>query len=195
VSVLAAPLIATLNHLMNQAEWARARLLPHAGQVAELHLPLVTIRLVVGNTGFLAESSGNEAPDLILTVPAEAAVAAFSNTDSAMKHVRIAGNAEFGEALGFVLRHLDWDAEADLARLFGDIAAPRIHRSMVAVLDLQRDALQRTTDNLRDYLVLERPTLVASASLDQFTADLMALGDDLARLQKRIDKLEGGARS
>lgn len=188
--VLASVLITSLNHLLSQGEWARKLLLPHAGQVAELHLPLGMVRLLVANDGYLAECGASATPDLSLTVPSEAAIASLSGADAAMKHVRIAGNAEFGETLGFVLRHLEWDAEADLARLLGDIAAPRLHRVFKGILAWQRDAFERASDNLRDYLVLERPTLVARATLDQFAAELMTLGDDLARLQKRVAKLE-----
>lgn len=189
--MLAAVLVAALNHLLRQAEWARHRLRAHAGQVVELKLPVSTLRLVVGDEGYVAQDHGEASPALALSIPAEAAVAALSGPQTAMKHVRIAGNAEFGEALGFVLRHLDWDAEADLARVVGDVAAPRLHRGASALLAWQRDAVLRSADNLRDYLVVERPSLVASASLEQYATELMVLGDDLARLDKRIGRLEG----
>lgn len=192
-SLLASPLIAVLNHLLASAEWARHRLLPHAGRCAELRLPLGTVRLAIAPDGTLAESAGEAEPDLVLSLTEGAALAALEGTDAAMKHVRIAGNADFGEALGFVLRHLEWDAEADLARLVGDVAAPRIHRNVVSILTWQRDVLQRGSENLRDYLVHERPTLVAHGELDRYAGDLITLADDLARLEKRVEKL--GARA
>lgn len=192
-SLLASPLIAVLNHLLASAEWARRRLLPHAGRRAELRLPLGTVHLAIAQDGTLAESAGEAEPDLVLSLTEGAALAALAGTDAAMKHVRIAGNADFGEALGFVLRHLEWDAEADLARLVGDVAAPRIHRSLVSILTWQRDVVQRGSENLRDYLVHERPTLVAHEELDRYAGDLITLADDLARLEKRVAKL--GARA
>jgi ubiquinone biosynthesis protein UbiJ len=188
--VLAAALVPPLNHLLRQAEWARHRLRAHAGQVVELKLPVTTVRLVVGDDGYVTQDQGEASPALALSVPVEAAIAALSGPETAMKHVRIAGNAEFGQAVGFVLRHLEWDAEADLARVVGDVAAPRLHRGVSAFFAWQRDALRRSSDNLRDYLVVERPSLIASTSLEHFAAELIALRDDLARLDKRVARLE-----
>lgn len=188
--MFAAALVPPLNHLLGQAEWARRRLLPHAGQVVELQLPLAAVRLAVSEDGYLVRDTGDHPPELVLSIPAEAAMAVLSGPDAAMKNVRIAGNAEFGEALGFVLRHLEWDAEADLARVLGDVAAPRLLRGLGAAMAWQRDALRRGADNLRDFLVAERPTLLAADALEQFAAELTALRDDLARLDKRIAKLE-----
>jgi ubiquinone biosynthesis accessory factor UbiJ len=182
-------ILSSLNHLLNQAEWARRRLLPHTGQLAELVLPAGTIRFRVDEHGFFT-AAADGTPDLTLSAPAEATFAAFSGGEAAMKHVRIAGNAEFGESLGFVLRHLEWDAEADLARVVGGVAAPRLYRGLLDVLAWQRQALERLSANLRDYLVFEHPTLVAVTDLEDFTVELGRLRDDLARLEKRIARRE-----
>lgn len=190
--MLAPAILAALNHLLDQAEWARRRLRAHAGQVAELVLPVGTVRFRVADDGLLAPAA-EDTPELTLSASAEAAVAAFSGSEAAMKHVRIAGNAEFGEALGFVLRHLEWDAEADLARVVGDTAAPRLVRGLTALFAWQRQALERASANVRDYLVVERPSLVAGTELEDFATELVLLRDDLARLEKRVTKREASA--
>jgi len=187
--MLTTAVLAALNHLLEQAEWARWRLLPHAGQVAELQLPVGPIRFRIEDGGFLAAATDGT-PDLTLGVPAEAAIAAFSGGEAAMKDVRIAGNAEFGESLGFILRHLEWDAEADLARVVGGAAAPRLYRGLLGFLAWQRQSLERASTNLRDYVVFERPTLVATAELEEFSLELGRLRDDLARLEKRTAREE-----
>ena len=191
--MLAPAILALLNHLLKQAEWARRRLLPHAGHVAELQLPVGRVRFQVTGDGSLTPAAVDASPELTLSLPVEAAGAALSGTAAAMKHVRIAGNAEFGEALGFVLRHLEWDAEADLARVVGDVAAPRLHRGMLDFIEWQRDAMKRASMNLRDYLVFERPALVDAVELEDFASEMTRLRDDLARLEKRIARCEAGS--
>lgn len=193
--MLTSLIVTVLNHLLGQADWASRRLRAHAGRVAELHLPVGAARLRVTDDGFFTAATEEHEPDLCLSVPGEAAAAALDGSDAAMKHVRIEGNAEFGEALAFVLRHLEWDAEADLARVVGGAAAPRLHRALLDVLGWQREAVERTSINLRDYLVFEHPTLVARADLEQFALDLSRLRDDLARLEKRICRRETDPKS
>lgn len=192
--MLAVVLVAPLNHLLAQAEWARRRLKPHAGQIAEFQLPMGSARLRVGDDGFLAAATEEALPELTLTIPSDTLLGSLSGADTAMRHVRIAGNAEFGESLGFVLRHLEWDAEGDLARVVGDIAAPRIHRAFSSFLGWHLDALHRAKENLRDYLVYEQPALVDASSHQRFSSDLITLADDLARLDKRIARLDATAR-
>lgn len=191
--MIAAAFVTPFNHLLAQSEWARHRLRPHAGQVAELQLPLGSIRLAVDQGGFLGVASDDTPPALTLTIPPDALLASLSGPEAGMKHVRIAGNAEFGESLGFVLRHLEWDAEGDLARVVGDVAAPRLHRSVLGFLRWHADALRRAKDNLREYWVYERPTLVDSPNLQEFARELISLADDLARLDKRVARLAATA--
>jgi ubiquinone biosynthesis protein UbiJ len=188
--MLARALLVLVNHLLDQSEWARRRLLPHAGQVALLRLPMAALHLTVTDDGHLEAVAGGGEPDLTLTVSGEAVAAAVGGSDAAMKHVHVAGNADFGEALGFVLRNLDWDAEADLARLLGDGAAPRVHRTLLGVLAWHRQTLERAGENLRDYLVLERPVLVSASAVQDLAGELTGFLDDLARLEKRVARGE-----
>lgn len=183
-------LLAALNHLLYQSEWARRLLRPHAGQHARIALPLGAVDFVVADDGQVADCATTGAPDLILTVPAAALGAAANGMEGVMRHVRIEGSAEFGEALGLVLRHLRWDAEEDLTRLVGDIPAHRLAQTVRSVARWHADAAQRLGENLRDYLVVEQPTLVAQPALEDLLQEATTLRDDLARLEKRIARLE-----
>ncbi|MBL8445880.1 MAG: hypothetical protein JNJ44_00530 [Zoogloeaceae bacterium] len=107
-----------------------------------------------------------------------------------MRHVRVSGNAEFGEALGFVLRNLRWDAEADLAQIVGDTLAPRFVLGARRMFDWQQDFLRRGTENLRDYLAFERPTLVHQTALQDLAIETLNFRDRLGRLEKRLAKLD-----
>lgn len=183
-------LLAALNHLLDQAEWARRRLQPHAGQHARIQWPVGRVDFQITNEGQIADCATDTPPDLTLVVSAGALVALADDMDGVMRHVRIQGSAEFGEALGLVLRNLRWDAEEDLARVIGDIPARRLAQSARSVFRWQRDGALRLSENLRDYLVVEQPTLVARPELEVLIQHAALLRDDLARLEKRIARLE-----
>lgn len=184
-------LIAT-NHLLGQSGWARQRLLPHAGQTARLALPPLTrIDFSVAAEGYLAEWSGEGEPEVSLRLAlSELPQLLGSGLASAMRHVRIEGNAEFAEALGFVFRHLRWDAEEDLARVFGDIAAHRMVEGGRQVVEGGRRSLERAGENLAEYLTEEADLLLPRSALPPFVHEVIALRDDVARLDKRLAKLE-----
>lgn len=183
--------LSATNHLLSQAGWARQRLQPHAGRTARLALaPVAEIDFSVAADGQLAEWSGEEAPEVTLRLAvAELPRLLVDGLETAMRHVRIEGNAEFAEALGFVFRYLRWDAEEDLARVLGDIAAHRIVEGGRRAAAEGKRTLERAGGNLSEYLTEESPLLVSRKALPGFAEEVVALRDAVARLDKRVARL------
>lgn len=184
--------LSATNHLLSQAGWARQRLQPHAGRTARLALaPVAEIDFSVAADGHLAEWSGEEPPEVTLRLAvADLPRLLVDGLETAMRHVRIEGNAEFAEALGFVFRHLRWDAEEDLSHVFGDIAAHRLVEGGRKAAAEGKRSLERAGGNLAEYLTEESPLLVQRKALPGFAEDVVALRDAVARLDKRIGRLE-----
>ena len=107
--MLASPAIAGLNHLLADAPWARERLTPFAGRTAVFHLSPLEIGLGIDNEGYFTEAVTTE-PDVSLEIPLASMTKALGGADALMADIRISGNADFADALGFVLRKLHWTA-------------------------------------------------------------------------------------
>ncbi|KON81583.1 SCP2 sterol-binding domain-containing protein [Azoarcus sp. PA01] len=182
--------LTAINHLLASAPWARERLSPHAGRHALLHADPFEITFTVGPEGFLAAADAATAPAITLSLPL-AALPRFVTGDpgKAMSEVRIDGNAEFADALGFVFRNLRWDAEEDLSRVLGDILAHRVVLGAQAVRNEGLRACEALGGNVIEYLTEEQPLLVARAALEGHGGELGTLRDDLARLDKRVERL------
>ena len=127
---LPAPLLATINHLLGQAAWAREKLVPFAGHAARIKLPPLEAAFLIAADGCIAalpDAGLTEVePEVSISLPAATPLLALQGKDAVMRAARIKGSAEFAEALGFIIRNLRWDAEEDLSRIVGDIAAHRI---------------------------------------------------------------------
>lgn len=186
---LPAPLLAAVNHLLDQAEWAREKLRPFAGHAARVELPPFDAAFLVAGDGRLATPMEDALPEVTISLPATTPLLALQGKDAVMRAARIEGSAEFAQALGFVIRNLRWDAEEDLAKLFGDIAAHRIVRTGQDFAAQQRQAAQNFAANLAEYFTEEQPLIAKRNDLDAFSADVDRLRDDVARLEKRIDRL------
>ncbi len=192
--MLTSTVIAALNHLLADAPWARDRLKPFAGRSALIELAPVTLALAVEADGHFSDTARTEAPDVHLTLPVASLPKAIGGMDALMGDIRITGNADFADALGFVLRHLRWDGEEALARLIGDIAA---HRAVNGLRDVARwhlDTARNLTENVAEYLTEEQPLLLGRPQFDPFAEQMAALRDDLARLDKRVGRLEAPKR-
>ncbi|AYB61641.1 SCP2 domain-containing protein [Ralstonia solanacearum] len=194
--VLMQPLLLALNHLLRQEPWAQAMLRPFAGRVAHFDLAPFALSLQVEAGGLVMAPEPGVEPAVRVVVPLAAAAGdyAIGGQAAVLKHVRIDGEAEFANVLSTLLRNVRWDAAEDLSRVFGDVLAQRMVRGAQSIRTEATRAGRSLVDAVASYLTDEQPTLVRHARLAQFAADVAAVRDDAARLEKRLERLERAAR-
>lgn len=182
-------LLQALNHLLAAAPWARAKLAPFAGKRARLVLGPLPLAFRIAPDGTF-ESLGTGEPAVEIVLPATAPLALFEGREAMMRSARVSGAADFAEALGFVLRNLDWDAEEDLSRLVGDIVAHRIVRSAGDFAAAQAEAARRLAENVGEYLRYEQPAGIDKAALAAFAEEVDASRRAADDLERRLAALE-----
>lgn len=201
MSVVTQPFHAAVNHLLEREPWARAQLEPYVGKRARLDAPPFSLTMRVNAAGLFeaAPRLAGEPPspdDVTITVLPDAVAAVVQGgPTAAMKHVRIAGDAEFAATLGKLVENLRWDPEEDLARWFGDAPAYRITRTARALAGHAQRASRGLLESVAEYLLDENPQLVRSRAVSAFGRDVAVLREDVERLEKRLDRLEHGARA
>lgn len=189
MQALPAPLIAAINHLLGQASWAREKLAPFAGHSARITLPPFEAAFLVGDDGCISAPSPAAELEVSISLPAATPLLALQGKDAVMRSARIEGSAEFAEALGFVIRNLRWDAEEDLSRVVGDIAAHRIVAGTREFAAWQQQAAQNLAENLAEYFTEEQPLIARQTDIAGLSNDIDRLRDDVARLEKRVQRL------
>jgi ubiquinone biosynthesis protein UbiJ len=189
VQALPAPLLAAVNHLLGQSNWARAKLVAFAGHAAQIKLPPFEAAFLIGDEGLLSPPTDDAEPEVTISLPASTPLLALQGKDAVMRAARIEGSAEFAEALGFVIRNLRWDAEEDLSKLVGDIAAHRIVGATREFAAWQKQAAQNLAENLAEYFTEEQPMIAREVELAGFSSEIDRLRDDVARLEKRLQRL------
>lgn len=181
--------LAGLNHLLGQADWARAKLMPFAGRCARLAMPPFQLDFAIRADGHVEPAAADATPDVTMTLPADTPLRALQGQEQIIAAARVEGNAHLATELSFVLRNLRWDAEEDLARVVGDIAAHRAVQAASAFAGWQKQAARNLAENVAEYVTEENPLVARQQDLASFGAELRELGDKLAQLERRIDKL------
>ncbi|SNS21031.1 ubiquinone biosynthesis protein UbiJ [Noviherbaspirillum humi] len=185
------PIPAVLNHLLARESWARDKLAVHAGKVAVFEAGPVAVRLRIAADGM--------AEDVAADVPAHVTLRArladlpliLQNRERAVSYVTIEGDADFANAISHVMQSLRWEAEADLSRLIGDVAAVRVVGAARGLAGGVRATQQKVAENLAEYFLEEKPVLVRPRAVNDFADEVARLRDDVERLEKRLSKLEG----
>jgi ubiquinone biosynthesis protein UbiJ len=186
---LPAPALAAVNHLLAQASWAREKLQPFAGQCAHLTLPPFSALFSITAEGLIAAPPAEATATVTIDLPASAPLLALQGKAAVMRAARITGSADFAQELGYVIQHLRWDVEEDLSRVVGDIAAHRLTTGVSAVAAWQREKLKNLAENFAEYLTEERPAIARRLAIADFSAEVDCLRDDVARLEKRLQRL------
>ena len=117
-------LVLTLNHVLQQEPEAQARLKRQANRLVEAHWRGFSVRLQATPAGLLDLGPITQTPDLTLTLTDESP---FSIAQGALRGekpaVRIAGDVQLAAEVQWLVDHVRWDLEEDLARVFGDAPA------------------------------------------------------------------------
>lgn len=184
---------AVINHLLRAEPWARARLAPHVNKTLHVIVQPFTIKLSVAPDGSVGRAVASATPHTTVTLPSSAVARVMTGgADALMRDMRLEGDADFAHAASMLARHLRWDVEEDLSMVVGDAAAHRI----VAAARAANHEFRRTGDKvaagITEYLLEENPQLVRPRAVYGLADGVRTLRDDLARLEKRLDRLSSG---
>lgn len=130
-----------LNHVISRESVAMTRLAPHVGKTVRLHLAgwpkllpaAPDLRLRLTPAGLLERMTDGESPeqepDLRLELEASnPAAAAFAALSGERPDVRVSGDAQLAGDINWLIDHLRWDIEDDLAGITGPVLAHQLGR-------------------------------------------------------------------
>ncbi|HTD05907.1 ubiquinone biosynthesis accessory factor UbiJ [Undibacterium sp.] len=184
------PFAPFINHLLAQEPWARDKLRLHAGKVAGIDLELFSLRLKVSADGMVEAAAADRQPDVKIIVKLSDLPLIAQNRERAFSYVKVEGDAEFANTISQLSQTLRWEAEEDLSKLFGDIAAVRMVGTAKTVVQTVKETHQKLQENLAEYFLEENPMLVRPAAVAALGNEVNKIRDDVERLTKRIEKLE-----
>ncbi|WP_402720051.1 SCP2 domain-containing protein [Janthinobacterium rivuli] len=194
---LMTPVIATINHLLAQEPWARQQLAVHAGKLACIDTGAVALRLRVDSAGMLEAAPGPAPADMPANVTIRVKLSdvplILQNRERAFSYVKIEGDAEFANAISQLSKGLRWEAEHDLEKVVGPMLATRLVSGAKDAAAFVRTGQQKLAENVAEYFLDEQPMLIRPATLQEYSAGVTRVRDDVERLAKRLARLEKAA--
>lgn len=180
---------AAINHLLATEPWAQAKLAAHAGKVVSVDTGVARLVFRIASDGSLNSADAGEPANVTIRMKLADLPLMARHRDRAFSYVQIEGDAEFASTIAQVAQSVRWEAEEDLSRLVGDVAARRLVQAGKGVAGAAQTAHRKVTENLAEYFLEENPMLVRPTDVSDFAQDVVKLRDDVERLGKRIDKL------
>jgi ubiquinone biosynthesis protein UbiJ len=189
-SPLSTPAVAAINHLLAQEAWARAALIKHAGKEACIDVSGFALRLRVGRDGLLEASDAASPASVTIRVKAADLPLILQNRERAFSYVKIEGDAEFANTISQLSKGLRWEAESDLERWIGPIAATRLVGGARHAVEAVRVGHRKAAENVAEFLTEEQNVLVRPHHVEAFGGEIVRLRDDVERAAKRLARLE-----
>lgn len=182
-------LSAGINHLLAQEAWARDKLCAHVGKVACIDVEVMRVRLKVRSDGLLESADADAPANVTIRIRMADLPLILQNRERAFSYVKVEGDADFANTVSQLSQTLRWEAEDDLSKLVGDIAAMRIVAGAKSAVKSFQAAKQTLVENVAEYFLEENPMLMRPQTVADFAGDVSKLRDDVERLAKRIEKL------
>jgi len=210
LALLGRALESALNRAISLDPETRGRIAALDGRAVTLDFagssgrPAPAMRLVVdGERLRVGPASGGDSALTVAATPATLVALALAHRrgahggDDALApgRVQVAGDAELARRLEQIANRFQPDFDEAFARAFGDIAGPRIARTLRAALAWTRESAGAFARDAAEFLTEEGRDLVARAELDRFLDDVDAVRERADRLAARVDRLRRGARA
>ena len=139
-------IVLLLNHVLMQEPEATARLARQKGRVVLFHWRNVHFKLLLTPAGLLELADAEAPSDLTLSVTEESPVALVQSALSGAKPaVRIEGDVQLAAEVNWLVDHVRWDIEEDLARIMGDAPAHALGQAARRVAEAVRQFLTRAS--------------------------------------------------
>ena len=117
-------IVLLLNHVLMQEPQAMERLVRQKGRVVLMQWRTFTFRLLISPAGLFDVAEPESQADLVLVITQESPLAIAQELMQGGKpSVRIEGDVQLAAEVSWLIDHVRWDMEEDLARLLGDAPA------------------------------------------------------------------------
>ena len=141
-------IVLLLNHVLMQEPEATARLARQKGRVMLVQWRTYSFKLQATPAGLLDLAAPDTQADLVLTVAADESVMVLAQTAlrGDKPAVRIEGDVQLAAEVNWLIAHVRWDIEEDLARILGDVPARVLCQwTMNMVMGLRQFASKAST--------------------------------------------------
>ncbi len=178
-----------LNYLLQQSPNAAELLRGHVGQHVRFDLILTQLDFRITDVGGLVQAAPALADAVIRITPNLFSQLPFLGRD-AIRHADYSGDPELLRTLNQIFSNLNWDMEAKLAPVLGDIVAHQVSTAARGAMSSLRHAAQSLQYNASEYVVEEIELVARKVDVTRFNREVDVLTDDVARLDARIARME-----
>lgn len=168
-------------------------LAPHAGQTFRLVANPIDSSMTIAHDGKLTVADAAVVPDVTLTIDTKTLLASGWRPGQALPEragmVQVSGDVALAQTLSTLASSWRLDPEDLIAPVVGDVAAVQLVAGVKRFAGLAVQFVSRTSQNLAEYAIHERPLLASQGSRQVLDDDLRRLQSQLTGSEARLEAL------
>lgn len=138
-------IVLLLNHILSQEKEATSRLVRQKNRVVLMQWRTFSLKLTATPAGLLDIAPAQATADLVLTMTDESPLSFIQGTLRGDKPaVRIEGDVQLAAEVSWLVDHVRWDIEEDVARVMGDAPAHALGDAVRAMVSALRQFLGKS---------------------------------------------------
>ena len=177
------------NRMLQQQDWARARLAPFSSRTFTLAVGPLHLRWSINEAGMLVAGDAGAVADLELSISPLAVPGLLADPARWNELVRESGDAQLGGALKEIAQTTPWFVEKMLGDALGPIVGQRVADLGRSLLQFPAYASARLTDSAVSYARDEAELLAPAAAMRRFTTGVAEVDGAVDALAARIAAL------
>lgn len=183
-------LLAPLNHILRSQPWVQERLKRLQGKTIAFFVAPMKFTLEITDSGEFQAIDDNQKADTELIISPAILPRLWLGDTDALRQIQVNGEMHLSFELGYIYRHLRWDATADLQQVFGGVLATRIVETAKKLARLQELSLRHLLKATTTSPTFQEFIVAPPESINQWLHQIDYLRDDAERLEKRLFYIE-----
>ncbi len=182
-----------VNKVLSLDEEILASLAMLAGKVFEIDVLNTDIRIFIlpSGNGITLASEHEDKADVVIRGRPTALLGMITAEKVGAGDIEISGNVGLAQKFQSILKNMDVDWEEYLSHFVGDITAHNMGNFLRGMSRFAVATGKTIGLDISEYLRYEKEVLLDKSELDEFIHTVDKLRDDVERLQKRVNRLQG----
>ena len=174
-----------VNHLLNQNDWMQTKLKAYVGLIIELEIETLSLKFAVNDKGQLIISNPESIPDTYIQMTIKGLIQLI--TQKKKNGITVTGNIDLANDFSNVIEGLEWDMEADLSQIIGDIPATEITKISKEIYTGTKGNIKNLAENFIEYWQEENKILSKNDDLEIFNDNVDRLAEDVDIVEAKIN--------
>jgi len=174
-----------INHVLKQNDWVPSFLKAHSNKSILILIGPMTFSFKVNDKAMLELVDEVEGHDTKIIFSVDAFFKLIIKKEK--NNIKVEGDLDFANDFSKVLEQIEWDAESDLAKIFGDVVGYEIYKTGQSLIHQTKKNIINLAETTIEFWQEENKILSKKNQIQSFLNQVDQIAGDVERFEARLN--------